>query len=127
MLTSFLLACPKAEREKVERGAMMIATQLRFHPDMLDGDHVAARPLRFHVQSNLQVASLALFMDCERFGIANPHRFVRSQAEWTFYLPMMLRKVGLLSNLKPSSKFAEDKSDWISYDENLRCHRDGFP
>jgi hypothetical protein len=40
-------------------GTVMVATQSRFHRDMLDGEQIALKPLWFYLVPNLQVVTLA--------------------------------------------------------------------
>jgi hypothetical protein len=38
---------------------MMVATELRFHRDMLDGKHIASKALKFHLVPDHQVVTSA--------------------------------------------------------------------
>jgi hypothetical protein len=46
--------CEKREK-KWGGGTVMVATQSRFHRDMLDGEQIASKAMKFHLVPNLQV------------------------------------------------------------------------
>ncbi len=59
--SSLFFAGPKAMRKVEKRdGTVIVATQSRFHRDMLDGEHIALKPLKRPLVPNFQVMALAL-------------------------------------------------------------------
>jgi hypothetical protein len=57
-LLSFRMAEGHAKRGKKVSGAMMVATQSRFHRDRLDGEQIVSKARKFNLVPNLQVATL---------------------------------------------------------------------